>query len=93
MNTSVSKRSGLATQAKETVAICDAGQYETADGDIVTIKDALQRAVSGTVVYSAENLPALPPQSNPVETKIEVANETTFKGLVRLAREADTSDA
>src|SRR5215475_10324587 len=81
----MSKRSGLATQATETVAICDAGQYESAGGNIVTIKDTLQRAVKGTVVYSAENLPALPPPSNPVGTKIEVANETTFRGLVRLS--------
>lgn len=80
----MSKRSGLATQARETVEICNAGRYESPSGNAVIINDALQRAVKGTVVYSAENLPALPRQSNQVETKLEVANETTFRGLARL---------
>ncbi len=36
-------------------------------------------------MYAMENLPALRAQGPPVETKIEVANETTFRGLVKLA--------
>ena len=36
-------------------------------------------------MYSMESLPALQAQRPPVETRIEVANETTFRGLVKLA--------
>jgi uncharacterized protein (TIGR02452 family) len=52
---------------------------------MVSIKDDLQRAVKGTVIYSAENLPSTEAKQPQAETKIEVANETTFRGLVRLS--------
>jgi uncharacterized protein (TIGR02452 family) len=71
--------------AKETVKICEAGQYQTATGKPVAMADDIKRAVKGTVLYSASNLPGLPPASPALETNIEVANETTFRGLVKLA--------
>lgn len=71
--------------ARETVRICEAGQYQTAAGKLVVLADDIKRAVKGTVLYSANNLPPLPSQTPAVETKIEVANETTFRGLAKLA--------
>ena len=75
----------LATVAKETVSICDAGKYETSCGKQVVIADAIKTAVKGTVMYSPENLPPVPGLGALVETNIEVAKETTFRGLARLA--------
>jgi uncharacterized protein (TIGR02452 family) len=78
-------RGGLSGIATETVRICEAGQYQTATGKLVLVADEIQRAVKGTVLYSASNLPAIPPQPLALETRIEVANETTFRGLAKLA--------
>ncbi len=78
-------RDKLAAVAKETVSICDAGQYETSSGKQVVIADAIKAAVKGTVMYSPEDLPPVPDLRMPVEANIEVANETTFRGLARLA--------
>jgi len=71
--------------ARETVVICEAGQYQTPTGKQVLLADDIQRAVKGTVLYSADSLPAFKPLGPPAETRIEVANETTFRGLVKLA--------
>ncbi len=78
-------RDKFAAVAKETVSICDTGQYETSSGKQVVIADAIKAAVKGTVMYSLENLPPVPDMRAPVETNTEVANETTFRGLARLA--------
>lgn len=78
-------RGSLAGVANETVEICDAGQYQTPTGKQVLLADDIQRAVKGTVLYSTDSLPALKPHGPPAETHIEVANETTFRGLVKLA--------
>ncbi len=78
-------RDKLAAVAKETVSICDAGQYETSGGKQVVIAEAIKAAVKGTVMYSPENLPPGLGSRAPVETNIEVANETTFQGLAMLA--------
>ena len=78
-------RGSLEGIAKETVRICEDGQYETPAGKQVLLAEDIQRAVKGTVLYSADSLPALKPQGSPTETRIQVANETTFRGLVKLA--------
>jgi uncharacterized protein (TIGR02452 family) len=78
-------RDSLSGMARDTVKICEAGQYQTGTGKTVLLADDIQRAVKGTVLYSASNLPELPPASPTLETNIEVANETTFRGLVKLA--------
>ncbi len=71
--------------ARDTVRICEVGQYLAPSGEQVILADAINRAVKGTVTYSPEKLPALPTQRTLLETRIEVANETTFQGLVKLA--------
>jgi uncharacterized protein (TIGR02452 family) len=78
-------RDSLSGIARETVRICEAGQYQTATGKSVAVADDVRRAVKGTVLYSTSNLPPLPSQTSAVDTKIEVANETTFRGLAKLA--------
>ncbi len=82
---SMMKDMKYSTVAKETVCICDAGLYVTSNGKQVVIADAVKAAVTGTVMYSPENLPPLLGSRAPVETNIEVANETTSRGLARLA--------
>src|SRR5512138_3054754 len=71
--------------ARETVRICEAGQYQTPTAKQVVLGDEITQAVKGTVVYSSQNLPVAPPSAPRAETQIEVANETTFRGLARLA--------
>lgn len=78
-------RDSLSGIARETVKICEAGQYQAVTGKLVVVADDIKRAVKGTVLYSASNVPALPPRTSSLETKIEVANETTFRGLAKLA--------
>src|SRR5437016_4561501 len=77
-------RDKLAVLAKETLKICEAGQYQAPSGKHVRMAHDIERAVKGTIVYSVEDLPGIPAQRSSAETKIEVANETTFRGLVRL---------
>jgi uncharacterized protein (TIGR02452 family) len=78
-------RDRLAGLAAETVRICEEGQYETPSGKKVILADDIKRAVEGTVEYSVANLPTALPKRTALATKIEVANETTFQGLAKLA--------
>jgi uncharacterized protein (TIGR02452 family) len=74
-----------AALARETVRLCDAGRYQTPSGKQAVLTDDIAQAVRGTVLYSAGNLPSVPARSPQLETRIEVANETTFQGLAKLA--------
>ena len=78
-------RDSLSGIARETVRICEAGQYQSPMGKQVVLADDIKRAVKGTVLYSVSNLPPIPQQMSALETRIEVANETTFRGLAKLA--------
>ena len=78
-------RNTLAVIAKEMVRICEASEYQAPSGTRINLGEDIKKAVGGTVVYSEANLPANLAQRAPVETKIEVENETTFQGLARLA--------
>jgi uncharacterized protein (TIGR02452 family) len=78
-------RDTLAALSKETVSICQAGIYEPPGGKQVNLSTDIQQAVRSTVVYSPANLPAVAAPQPKVETQIEVANETTFRGLTRLS--------
>jgi uncharacterized protein (TIGR02452 family) len=71
--------------ARETVKICEAGQYLTPTARQVVLAEDIKRAVKGAILYSAGTMPSSPHPTPPIETKIEVANETTFQGLSRLA--------
>jgi uncharacterized protein (TIGR02452 family) len=79
------KRNTRALLAKETLAICEAGFYETVNGCLVNIATDLTKAKAGTVVYSPDTLPASRTPTAQHETRFEVKNETTFQALVRLS--------
>ena len=79
------KRSERALIAKETVAICDAGFYVGPGGVRVNIGTDLDRAKSGTVVYSPEKLPASKDVAARFSTRFKVRNETAFQALARHA--------
>ena len=71
--------------AKQTVAISESGFYRSPGGLRVDLSKQIQHAVSGTVAYTAENIPAFAAGSPARSTKFEVRNETTFEALHRLA--------
>jgi len=71
--------------AKETVAICKDGSYLAPSGHPVNFAEEIERARSGTVIYSPETPPPGPvAQRRLGRTKITVLNETTFDALQRL---------
>jgi uncharacterized protein (TIGR02452 family) len=70
--------------ANEAVTICSTGSYITPSGRIINIAAEIERAKSGTILYSPETPP---PRRTPrpiVNTQIRVLNETTFGALRRL---------
>jgi uncharacterized protein (TIGR02452 family) len=79
------KRDTRALMAKETVAICETGFYVASSGSRVTIREDLDRAKIGTVLYSPENPPTAQQVVQNVQTAVEVRNETAFAALARLA--------
>jgi len=75
--------------AKETVAICGAGQYTSPRGVRVDIATAIKSARAGTVMYSPERAPTFQERTQPAATQINVENETTFSAIQRLATRGD----
>jgi uncharacterized protein (TIGR02452 family) len=71
--------------AQETIAICDAGFYETLNGRRVNVADEIAVAKAGTVLYAPEKPPVVPVQEAKRATRFEVLNETAFQALARLA--------
>jgi uncharacterized protein (TIGR02452 family) len=78
-------RERRASLARQTVAICDQGFYDAADGMRVSIANELARAKAGTVLYSYDKLPAVPSSGTKYSTRVEVRNETTFEAIDRLS--------
>jgi uncharacterized protein (TIGR02452 family) len=80
------KRSTRTLMAQQTVAICDAGFYVAPSGLRVDIGGHLDRAKSGTILYSPEKSPTQNARvASVVSTRFELRNETTFHALARLA--------
>ena len=79
------KQSSRIQCARETVQICRDGSYAAPSGRTVHFAAEIERARSGTVMYSLENPPPYPAQRRFGRTRIEVRNETTFAALQRLA--------
>jgi TIGR02452 family protein len=71
--------------ANETVQICKDGTYLGPRGRTVNLAGEIERAKSGTVIYSPDTPPPYPKQRRFGRTRIEVRNETTFSALQRLA--------
>src|SRR5690242_3393162 len=70
--------------ANEPVQICKDGGYRAPSGRMVHFAAEIERAKSGTVMYSPETPPPYPKQRRLGRTQIEVRNETTFAALQRL---------
>ena len=72
--------------AQETLAILERGVYQAPSGRSVSIADALQASVGGSVLYRPDAFPAsLTPQAGPFTTRVEVTGETTLEAAERLA--------
>lgn len=80
------KRTERASLAKDTVAICDAGFYSTADKKRIDIKSTLDNAKKGTVLYSPENPPTNKISTEKHPTLLSTRNETAFQALDRLSK-------
>lgn len=81
-------RNQRAWLAKQTLAICEAGFYESPSGKRVGIADELARAKAGTVLYSPEKPPIARTSGTSRVTRLGVRNETTFQALARFAASA-----
>jgi len=79
------KKSQRIECARQAVAICEAGFYQAPDGRRIDLNKQIQHAVSGTILYSPENIPNLTAIGPHYVTKFEVHNETTFEAVRRLA--------
>jgi len=75
--------------ANETVAICQQGSYLAPSGRTLQLAAEIERAKTGTVMYSSENPPPSRPQRRPGRTRIDVRNETTFDALLRSSSSTD----
>lgn len=68
---------------QEILTILDAGEYLAANGQKISIRNELERAVRGTCAYPPEySLELNVSQGDP--TPVEVRNETTLKAVFRL---------
>jgi uncharacterized protein (TIGR02452 family) len=70
--------------ANETLRICKDGFYPAPSGRMVHIAAEIERARTGTLMYSPENPPPSFSQRTPARTQIQVRNETTFEAVQRL---------
>jgi uncharacterized protein (TIGR02452 family) len=76
-------RERAAELGNETVRILEAGQYVSASGKTVEIREMLRRATSGTIGHPPEqDLPVAGPGAR--QTRIEVKNQTTLVAAKRL---------
>lgn len=78
------KQSSRVQWANETVRICQDGGYLASSGRTVSFAGEIERARTGTVMYSLESPPPSAMRTRSGRTYIEVRNETTFEALRRL---------
>lgn len=75
----------LASVAKETVEILEAGQYRAPSGVMVQVGDAVEAAVEGTVLYPPGSLDGWEPaERGEGRARVEVTAETTAEAGRRL---------
>jgi uncharacterized protein (TIGR02452 family) len=87
----MASRSDRARIAEETVRIIDTGTYRTTHGDIIDIREVMERARSGSILYTPEMLNDLQirmergdPQHPSVRTTFEATNEMTLAAAARI---------
>lgn len=82
-------RKQRAEVAAETVAVCEHGRYTNQAGVNVQLRNEIATAVSGTVLYDLDEMPARPQPRFDQPAQIEVTGESTFEGIARAAAEGD----
>ena len=71
--------------AQETLAILERGFYKAPSGRSISVAEALQAAIDGSVLYRPDAFPnPMPPQAGPFTTCVEVTGETTLEAAERL---------
>lgn len=80
--------------AEETVAILEAGEYNTASGNSVRIASEIKKCVENTALFSSDELQQLVQASSKVATfdgnmRLTVANETALDAARRLKSSAE----
>jgi len=70
--------------ARENLAFCEAGSYVAPSGRTVDLRVAVERAVSGTVLYAPGELNMFSAPRSAVPTRIEVTDESTGEAGHRL---------
>jgi uncharacterized protein (TIGR02452 family) len=83
---------GQRTQlAAETLSIIQRGAYINDEGRPITLQPQLERCLKDTRLYRPEDFAVLPsPLPGSATCTIEVRNETTLAGTIRLMERADT---
>ena len=83
---------GQRTQlAAETLSIIQRGAYINDEGRTITLQPQLERCLKDTRLYRPEDFVVLPsPLPGSATCTIEVRNETTLAGTIRLMERADT---
>jgi|GEM_PF-6759010 len=79
--------------AKETVEICERGNYQSLDGAEIEIGNSIRACLESTRFYQPDELKELTRKvltqssSAGFETRIEVVNETAISGIARLMKD------
>ncbi len=81
------KKSTRAGLAKETVKICEAGNYLSANGANVSVGEAIRSAKAGTQLHSLEDCASSPVAGGLGAAKLTVTSESTIAALQRLDAE------
>ena len=77
----------LAGAAKETLAVFEQGSYPAPSGAQVVLRESIDAAIAGTVLYTPEALDRLAPGARGASSaRIEVTGETTAEAGSRLAQ-------
>lgn len=78
--------------ASENLAFCEEGSYVAPSGRTVDLRVAVERAVSGTVLYAPGELDLFAPVASGVEARVEVTGESTGEAGRRLVVEEGVAD-
>ena len=85
--TAPGKKSTRAGLAKETVEVCENGNYVSTNGASVSIGEAIQSAVAGTRLHSLNDGAGSPVAGLSTAVKLTVTSESTIAALQRLDAE------
>jgi len=78
-------RNARAEHARDTLEILGRGSYQTANGQLVSIVDALNRSIAGTKLYTADTLFSDDGFADGLAGEVLVTRQTTLAALAQLA--------